>query len=252
MRFLEYTRVSSKEQQVDTQQSAISRYIQSKNPSAPHIIFSDPDTSTKRVPLCKRKGLQKMLETVKKNDIVLVFKLDRFDRDQVNMIEICREIRKKGANFYSIIEGSPDDWTLGIWGAVAQKERENTSQRTTAGIARKKELGQRYSRHIPYGYGVHPTKIIYIKIGKETVPRLGVIIPIKEEQKAIEKMVELRNLGMSYGYIAKFLTQMGYLNREGKHFQKMTVFRILERIKNAEIQRASHQETEVPMILSGI
>jgi len=250
LRFLEYTRVSSKDQDVEMQQSAIKRYIQSKNPRAPHIIFADPATSTKKVPLVKRKGLQQMLSQVRKNDIVLVFKLDRFDRDQVNMINICRSIRSKEADFYSMCEQSPDDWTLGIWGAMAQKERENTSERTTGGIARKKQAGERYCRNIPYGFGVHPTKIIYIKIGKEVVPRLGILIPLREEQKTIEKMVELKNLGMSYGHIAKFLTEIGYLNREGNPFQKMTVYRILQRIINPENKETFHEETECQLSLA--
>jgi len=43
-------------------------------------------------------------------------------------------------------------------------------------------------------------------------------------------MCQLSEEGMSYQSIATILTQLGYKNREGKPFQKMSIYRILSRI----------------------
>lgn len=234
MKYLIYARVSTDKQDTETQIRIATEYVNRKHPNkdCKFIVFDEGDLSS-QVKYFKRPQLQRMLESVNEGDIVIVYMLDRLARDTIEMVQAHREITKKKATVISLTGEHTDEFSITIMGAIAQKQREFIQLKTKDKLQTKKLNGQRYSGRLPYGYGMHETKLVPIKVGDEIVMKRGVLVPIYEEQQALAKMKEFAAMGMGYGRIAKALAELGYKNREGKTFQKMSILRILSRITSS-------------------
>ena len=246
MKYLVYLRVSTEEQDVETQMQMCKDRMHSIHPNGKYSAeyFIDPDMSS-GVALERRVELQRLLSSIKKGDTVLVYKLDRLSRDIIEMVTIYRLIvNKLAAHVISLNDPYSDEFSVGLMGLIAQKERDTIRMRTRDKLSNKKKKGERYSRYLPYGYGMHETKLVPIKVGKEVVLKRGVLVPIVEEQRALVLMRELSAEGKSYQSIATLLTQLGYMNREGKPFQKMSIYRILSRKEDAMSLDQPQEERE--------
>ena len=121
---------------------------------------------------------------------------------------------------------------------------EEQDVRTRDKLANKRKNGERYSRYLPYGYKMHPTKMIPVKEGNRTVVKLGALIPVSSEQEALALMWKLSVAGMSYQQIADNLTGLGYMNRQGLPFHKMSIYRILHRKEHAMLTDQPQQAIE--------
>ncbi len=229
MRYIIYIRVSTDMQDISTQRDNCIEYINSiKDKPAQIIEFQDPEVTT-RIPMANRKGLQSMLEFIKKGDVVITPKLDRLSRDIIEMVTIHRLIVSKGGRVYSLFEQETEDWMLGIFGSLAQKERSDISQRIKASLRAKRLRGERVG-HIPYGYML--TKKI-----KRTDENKGEAIMIKENLEEIEVLVEmerLRGLGVSFRKMATLMNEGGYRNRDGQPWTHSAIARVWDNRRLSE------------------
>ena len=235
MRYLIYLRVSTDDQDVETQTRMCMERIYSLHPDGNFTfeLFTDPEMSS-GVPFEKRVELQKMLSSVTKGSTVLVYKLDRLSRDVIEMVTIYRTIVNRcEAKVLSLNDPYSDEFSVGLMGLIAQKERDTIRMRTRDKLATKRKKNERYSGKLPYGYTMHETHMVPIKVGKDVVYKRGVLVPIESEQEVLTRMKQFFAAGMSYHGIAKALTELGYRNREGNAFQKMSIYRILARIGQA-------------------
>lgn len=248
MKYLIYLRVSTDKQDVEMQNTMIFNYLKNKHREEPftYQVFSDSDTSS-GIPMLKREGLQEMLRNVTRGAIVLVYKLDRLSRDILEMVSIYRQItRECGASVHSLNDPYCDDFSVGLMGVLAEKERADTRAKTRDALKNKKEKGERYSRHLPYGYTMHKTAKVPVKVGHEIVYKPGLLVQESEEQKALDRMRQLFEAGNSYQEIVKILTLEGYRNRAGKPFHKMSIYRILVRIAHARSAGQLQEELATP------
>jgi DNA invertase Pin-like site-specific DNA recombinase len=222
VKYLIYQRVSTNMQDISTQKDRCVEYVENKG--GQWRLFQDEDVSS-RIPLEKRWGLVEMLQSVKKGDVVVTAKLDRLSRDIIEMVEIHRRIRDKGGKVHSLAEPNIEDWMLGIFGALAQKERENTSERITASLQAKAARGER-AGHIPYGFQL--AKEIYrISSGKKQ--NKGVPIMLKEnpeEMLVLKEMARLRFEKVPYRRMAQILNDRGFRNRDGQRWTVAAVHRV--------------------------
>lgn len=113
----------------------------------PENIFTDRISGVKAT----RPGLTKLLEKVKEGDGVVVWKLDRLGRSARNLLEIAEALKAKGVSIRSLMDGIDTSGKFGqflltILAAVAELERENISERVTAGIAASVRRGGRIGR----------------------------------------------------------------------------------------------------------
>jgi len=139
-----YIRVSSKDQQECRQVIAMeSRGI------SPERIFleklSGKDT--------KRPVLQLLMNTVKKGDTVVVESISRFARNTRDLLGLVEKLTKKGVEFISLKEHidttTPTGrFTLTVFAAVAELEREHILQRQAEGIFAAKARGIHLGRPI--------------------------------------------------------------------------------------------------------
>jgi DNA invertase Pin-like site-specific DNA recombinase len=185
-----------------------------------HLIFEDPETSS-ALPIKKRPGLVTMLDEIKKKDVGVIARLDRLSRDIIEMVQICREIRKKGANFFSLAEGCVEDWMLGIWGSVAQKEREAIGEKTRNAMLAMKRNNERVG-HIPFGYCL----VEDIRRTKENKDQKIYLQENPKEILVLKEMNKLRHLGKTYREMAYHLNKEELFNRDGKPWNHVSVSRV--------------------------
>ena len=95
----------------------------------------------------KREKLAEALRFIRKDDVLIVTKLDRLARSVKHLLEIVDEIEKKEASL-RILDAAIDTGTpngrmmLGILGSIAQFEREIMLERQREGIAKAKADGK--------------------------------------------------------------------------------------------------------------
>ena len=112
-----------------------------------------------------REKLQLVLEVIGRGDMLVVTKLDRLARNTVDMLELVREIGRKGAGFKSLAKSwacfepaakneaglNPMvELILTVMGGVAQFERARIRERIREGIDRaKRENPEKYQGRPP-------------------------------------------------------------------------------------------------------
>lgn len=136
-----YKRVSTQNQKLDRQTDLLNEFGVER-------IFEEKITGTKR----ERKELDKMLEQLRPNDIVVVTDLTRLSRSTKDLFEIVEIIENKGAGIKSLKESWLDTTTpqgkllFTIFAGLSQFERDLTAQRTKEGLASAKSRGKKLGR----------------------------------------------------------------------------------------------------------
>lgn len=229
MRYLIYLRVSTKEQDEETQLDYCLNFIKQRDKTKfDFIVFRDKKTSKK--PLFKREGGAAMLAALQKGDTIIAMRVDRISRRLHETTTLISLLESKGADVLLVEQpGITNKIMLGLYAGMAEEEVKLLGQRVSEKLETKKKKGERYSRFLPYGYAMHETKLVAIKRGDEVEYKRGVLVPVYEEQQALARMYEYSAQGKSDQEIAKALNNEGYKNRQGKPFQKMSIYRILSR-----------------------
>lgn len=175
MKLIGYARVSSVEQNLDLQISALRE-------AGCIDIVSDHGLSGSNF---QRPGLRKALRQLTSGDMLVVWRLDRLGRSLVDLIQTVNGLAKRGCEFRSLTE-SIDTASSGgrllfhVMGAMAEFERSIISERTKAGMKaasmRGSQIGRRPSMspeqieaahhaityehqtisEIAFNHGVHP------------------------------------------------------------------------------------------------
>lgn len=132
-----YARVSTEEQQLETQ-------VESLKDAGCKKIYREKISGTKK----NRPELDKMLDTLRPGDTVIVWKLDRLGRSTKHLIEIVTKWREQEIAFMSISDGITfDDSPFGnmiftVMAAFAQLERDLISERTKVALAHARKQGR--------------------------------------------------------------------------------------------------------------
>lgn len=232
MTYIIHNRVSTKKQDTETQRVMAMDYIRSLTKGKPfqYMLFEESESTIKKTRY-KRHVLCEMLKNVKSGDTVIVYKASRLARDTVEMIQLFREMRAKGARVHSLYEGDIDDTWLGIYGSFASVEAKNISENTRSKLAVKRQKGERISGHIPFGYMLDHENLIMMR-NRQTNKmelRAGRLIEDPEAMPAINAMCEAFDQGMTYEQITRHINSLGFVNKAGNPFQKTTVYRCLSR-----------------------
>ncbi|MBK9266215.1 MAG: recombinase family protein [Polyangiaceae bacterium] len=159
-RVLAYRRVSTLEQgkqgnSLDLQRDEIRRYCEYAKLPEP-IDFEETESGSAEAQE-RREQVAKLLKQVRRGDLVLVSKIDRFSRDIVFTISSVREIIKRGARFLSIAEhfdpSTPEGETqMALWASIAQMERARIRERTEGNRKRLRAMGYFVEGKPPFGY----------------------------------------------------------------------------------------------------
>jgi DNA invertase Pin-like site-specific DNA recombinase len=131
-----YARVSTIDQNLDLQLSALKEAGCEK-------LYQDQISGTK----ANRPGLGMALEVLRKNDTLVVWKLDRLGRTVKGLIDLVNQLHQKEIHFKSITDNVDTSTPAGrfffhIMASLAQMERELMAERTKAGLAAAKAKGR--------------------------------------------------------------------------------------------------------------
>ncbi len=131
-----YARVSTDEQNLDAQIDALTD-------AGAETIFKEKVTGSTR----QRPQLEKLLEQLRKGDVVMISKYDRLARSLRDLIEIVELIKEKGAGFRSLAEDIDTTTSTGrlvfhVFGSIAEFERERIAERTREGLAAARKRGR--------------------------------------------------------------------------------------------------------------
>jgi site-specific DNA recombinase len=218
MQVVGYVRVSTDEQSlsVEAQRQALERWCQAHQ--APLVaVYTDVGVSG-GTPLEKRPGLLSALNTLIRGRVLLVVRRNRLARDTLTAA-LCEKIAQKaGASICTVTgEGNgvgPEAQLMRtILDAFAQYEKAPIALRTKAGLARKREKGERIGM-VPYGWQLAADGVHLI----DHVPEQAVIVTVRA----------LRASGFSYRAIADELNHRDLVNRAGGRFNHTPVVRMLE------------------------
>ncbi|MCC8460664.1 MAG: recombinase family protein [Candidatus Megaira endosymbiont of Carteria cerasiformis] len=124
-----------------------------------HNIYSDFASGK----LDGRPNLQACLKALRKEDTLVVWKLDRLGRDLKHLIDIVYELNTREVGFKVLAgQGAEIDTTtangrliFSIFASLAEYERELISERTKAGLASARARGRKGGRK----YKMTPTKL---------------------------------------------------------------------------------------------
>lgn len=182
-----------------------------------HIAKVFKETISGSAELHKRKSLLAMLELLKKDDKVIVLRLDRISRDTVQSGWIRYEIQKKKAELITLENKKKDNTSKlieNILLAFAQYEKETTIWRINKAFENKRLKGQALGgKYAKYGYEFYfEDDIKKIRLNED-------------EQKTIKRVKKFRS--KSPGKIAKILADDGVMGKSGKPIERMQILRIL-------------------------
>ena len=131
-----YARVSTEEQNEDAQLDAL-------NSNGCEKLYVEKCSGKSR----NRPELERMMDTLRKGDVVVVQRLDRLGRSLKDLIELLDSFNQNEVKFISLNENIDTTSAVGelafhIIASVAQFERQLISERTKAGLASARARGR--------------------------------------------------------------------------------------------------------------
>lgn len=135
-----YARVSTEDQHLDLQCDAL------RQAGCTRIFEEKISGATRR-----RPALTAALRTMRRGDVLVVWKLDRLGRSLQDLIAILSALERRGIGFHSVSDCIDTTTPAGklvfhITGAVAEFERSLMSERTKAGMQVARRKGSRIGR----------------------------------------------------------------------------------------------------------
>lgn len=228
MKYIIYSRVSTKKQQTIAQVQKCIDYVNGVKQSGDEIIFFDEEDKTTRLPWQKRTKLKEMLDKIKPGDTLVVYSLDRIARKGTELSHIYVELlTEKGIKVISLLQPYVGTAQIYIHAFIAEMEREHISIKTKDALIEKQNRLEKVGTEW-YGFKTDPN-ILNPNENARTHKKPYKLIPDNKEFEACTLMIRLQSEGYSYQQIAEKLSDLGYANRAGKPFQKMTVYRVLQR-----------------------
>ena len=216
MNAVAYYRVSTKQQGdsglgLDAQKTAVNTFAAKNGYTLVAPPFVEVETGTNKK---TRPELQAALNRCRELDaILLIAKLDRLARN----VHFISGLIESGVKFVAVDMPTVDNLTIHILAAVAENEAELISKRTKAALdAKIAKDGE---------WRVSNLDDDARQRGAE-IQRQNAITAYKSVKYTAGL---LRDGGMSYADIAEQLNDNGFKTRNGKPFQAMTVYRILQR-----------------------
>lgn len=172
--YLAYLRVSSKDQNLDRQQQAITDWQEQNNISKDDVKLFAEKVSGKDT---NRPQLQELLGFIRERDTVVIQSLDRLGRNSADIKNLLQEIRNRGASieildlpsFAGVSDQALKDLltnlVIEVFSYVAESERTKIKERQRQGIEIAKQKGAFKGRQTRYHAGATGAdKLVYDKI----------------------------------------------------------------------------------------
>ncbi|MBD3183292.1 resolvase [Candidatus Poribacteria bacterium] len=140
-----YIRICSQKQEIENQQTSISRYADKNNLKIDDFV--DIDLSIRKIQ--KERQITQLLNTLNSYDTLIVAELSRLGRSLNQIIDLIKKLMRKGVRLITVKEGidTGQDNTvtktqMAMFNLFAEIERDLLSQRTREGLARARKEGK--------------------------------------------------------------------------------------------------------------
>ncbi|MTB53985.1 recombinase family protein [Lewinella sp. W8] len=135
-----YARVSTKDQNIALQKDALEG-------EGCKLVFEEKASGANS----DRPELRRMIDQLRPDDIVIIWKLDRLGRSLRDLVNLVTEIQDKGAGLRSLNDSidttTPQGkLTFHLFAALAEFERDIISERTRAGLESARARGRKGGR----------------------------------------------------------------------------------------------------------
>jgi DNA invertase Pin-like site-specific DNA recombinase len=213
--YIGYVRTSTGRQVLglEEQKSRIQQFIETSNAKLVDIITEQESGKNN-----KRIGLDAAINLCIKNGYTLLFtKLDRLSRE----VEFLFTLRNKGVKLRCIELPELNTLTLGIFGTVAQYERELISSRTKRSLAELKR-----NTNIKLGSPQNLTYAAKLK-GVQTIIQNKIENENWKMARMFVENFQMRNGYTNYSEISRQLNEQGYKTRNGCLFTAGVVKRLV-------------------------
>jgi DNA invertase Pin-like site-specific DNA recombinase len=158
-------------------------------------------------PLGERLEGVRLLAALNAGDVVITAKLDRMFRSALNALDVLRQLKERDVALHIIDLGRDvtgdgiSKLVFTILSAVAEAERDRIRERIRDVKADQKKRQRYLGGIVPFGW----------QIGED-----GALIEVPEQQRAIQRIVELRRRGLSLRAISASIAADGVqLSHEG-------------------------------------
>jgi len=214
-RFVAYYRVSTTKQGInglgmDAQKAAIERYLNGGNWKL-LAEFAEVESGKRK----DRPELHKAIALcIRDKATLLIAKLDRLARNAAFLLNL----QDAGIKFVAVDAPHMDNFSVGIMALVAQKEREQISERTKAGLEAAKRRGTRLGNPNP-----------------DSAIKLAVIANRERAKAYAERLApvitQIRNAHVTtLRGIAECLNARGFKTPNGREFAAQSVKNLLDRM----------------------
>ena len=153
------------------------------------------------------------------NSTLLIAKLDRLSRN----VHFLTGLMESGVKFKAVDMPEPDNFTVSILAALAQKEAELTSQRTKAALQAAKNRGVRLGKpaNLTKAGGIKGAEMsAVIRAGKANARAADLREPV----------LSLVERGLSLHAIANELNGLGIRTVQGCEWKPMSIKRLIDRL----------------------
>jgi putative DNA-invertase from lambdoid prophage Rac len=205
-----YVRVSTDRQADDgeslgTQQRVIEGYAMMNGLKLDNIFVERGISGSK--PLAERPEGERLLAVMRAGDVVITPKLDRMFRSALNALDVLAQLKERDVSLHMIDLGGDvtgngiSKLVFTILSAVAEAERDRIRERIRD-VKTDQRKRQRYLGGIvPFGW----------QVGED-----GALIEVRDQQRAIQRIIELRRQGLSLRAISASISAEGVkLSHEG-------------------------------------
>ncbi len=205
-----YVRVSTDRQadegeSLGTQQRVIDGYAMMNGLTLDSIFVERGVSGSK--PLGERPEGARLLAGLKSGDVVITPKLDRMFRSALDALEVLGRLKDRGISLHMIDLGGDvtgngvSKLVFTILSAVAEAKRDRIRERIRDVKADQRKRQRYLGGIVPFGW----------RIGED-----GALVEVPEQQRAIQRIVELRRNGLSLRAISASIAADGVkLSHEG-------------------------------------
>jgi DNA invertase Pin-like site-specific DNA recombinase len=205
-----YVRVSTDRQADDgeslgTQQRVIEGYAMMQGLSLDAVFVERGVSGSK--PLGDRLEGGRLLAILRPGDVVITPKLDRLFRSALNALDVLAQLKERGVSLHMIDLGGDvtgngiSKLVFTILSAVAEAERDRIRERIREVKADQRKRQRYLGGIVPFGW----------RIGED-----GALIEVPDQQRAIQRIIELRRKGLSLRAISASIAADGVqLSHEG-------------------------------------
>ncbi len=223
--FIGYFRVSTQNQVradqtslgIESQKTAVKNFIGTSGILVKEFIEIESGKNNNR-PILE----QAIQEAEKTGATLIIAKIDRLSREVSFLFQLKQRIQNSGVKIKSLDIPNMDTLNLGIYGTIAQHERETISLRTKNALAELKKKG------VKLGKPENLTHTARLK-GQQVIKLNAINNDRNRQAQAI--VVGCKEKGMSFNEIADYLNKLNFRTRNNKAFFATSVKRLFDRSK---------------------